>query len=189
MTAMPSTNAASLPSLRLLAPSARPSTANTKHATGTENFLWISMIGLCGEMPCALQLRGARLQLLDAQLALAARRAGAREHALGIERHDRADRTSGPRRRSDPRAWCCGACRPRAPSGCVRASRSTTMRPRLARKITGVDGFEVSAASTSSQPWPFGRDLAHVEDDVGEVFEEDARPDFAFGAVHRRSRC
>ena len=52
MTAIPTTNAASLPSLRLLAPSAKPSTANTKHATGTENFLWISMIGRCGEMPC-----------------------------------------------------------------------------------------------------------------------------------------
>ena len=53
MTPMPSTKAASLPSLRLLAPSARPRIVNTKQATGTENFLWISITGRCGEMPWA----------------------------------------------------------------------------------------------------------------------------------------
>jgi hypothetical protein len=36
----------------------------------------------------------------------------------------------------------------------VRASRSTTIRPRSARKMTGEAGFDVSAASTPSQPWP-----------------------------------
>ena len=55
MTPMPRTKLASLPSLRLLAPSARPSSANTKHATGMENFLWISMTGLWVETPGRLE--------------------------------------------------------------------------------------------------------------------------------------
>ena len=78
----------------------------------------------------------------------------------------------------------CAACRPRAPSGWSSPARSTTIRPRLARKMIGCDGFLVSAASTSCQP-PLERDLADVEDHVGEVLEEHARPHLALGAVHR----
>ena len=56
MTAIPRTKLASLPSLRLLTPSATPSSANTRQATGIENFLWISITGIVERLVPALQL-------------------------------------------------------------------------------------------------------------------------------------
>ena len=87
------TKLANLPSLRWEAPSATPISANTRHAAGMENFLWISISGLCGEVARWHQRRRrAGPQFGDRHLALAARRPGAREHALGIERqHDLAE--------------------------------------------------------------------------------------------------
>ena len=41
MTPMPITKLASLPSLRLVAPSARPISARIGQASGSENFCWI----------------------------------------------------------------------------------------------------------------------------------------------------
>ena len=49
MTPMPRAKLASLPSRRVVTPRARLMNANTRHATGRENFWWISMISLCAE--------------------------------------------------------------------------------------------------------------------------------------------
>ena len=49
MTATPMTKPPIFPSRETESPSASPISANTKHATGTENFCSIMMISGCGE--------------------------------------------------------------------------------------------------------------------------------------------
>ena len=51
MTAVPTTNPASLPSRATVIPSATPMMPNTRQATGKENFCWIAMTSGCFECP------------------------------------------------------------------------------------------------------------------------------------------
>jgi hypothetical protein len=50
---MPMTKLASLPSRRLVAPSASPMTPNTMQANGMANFRWMYQCWLCDEPPAA----------------------------------------------------------------------------------------------------------------------------------------
>ena len=181
MTAMPSMKLTSLPSRRCVAPSATPISAKTRHAAGIENFFWTSISGLCGDWPALTSDVGARPQLGDGHLALAAGRPRSREHALGVERDDHLAELR--------HLVAVGIARRGAVPGAVGehhldgALRAIDQHPaslgeeqhRVFRR-PGVGGEHAGPAAV-------GRDLAHVDDKAGEVFEEDPRLDLALGAV------
>ena len=128
-------------------------------------------------------LLGLGVEILDGQLAIAAHRSFAREHAFGIERDNRlleAQHFVGAR--IVQLGAMAGAVLEhhldRAGVAIDHHAAAFGQVDDGLRRIGRVGGEHVAP------PGAAGRHLVDIEDNAGEVLEEHARPHFTFGAVH-----